>query len=117
MRYFILFGVTFILAMLIIFYKPYLGVYQDSITIEYNYDLEGYEWSYKIDNDCLKLSESDNNKWIFVPNKNGSVKLDYIYSNGENTKYSIHYEFKIRKNKIFWTNGYANGMLSYPNPV
>ena len=45
MRYYIIFGITFILLLIILFYNPnskYLGVYKDKITIEYNYnEIEG----------------------------------------------------------------------------
>ena len=117
MRYFIIFGITFILAAFIIFYKPYLAVYEDSITIEYNYNEENYKWSYKINNDNLSLVDQGENKWVFTPNKNGKTNIVFEYSNGEKTLYTIDYEFKIKNNKIFWTKGSAKGLLSYPNPI
>ena len=117
MRYCIIFGITFILALIIIFYNPYLAVYKDSITIYYDNYEEGYLWNYSIDNDNLKLIESSNNKWVFKPNKNGKVKLTYYYKSDNENKYTIYYEFKVKGNKIFWTKGEAKGLLSYPNPI
>ena len=35
MRYYIIFGITIIISLFIMFYNPYLGVYKDSFTINY----------------------------------------------------------------------------------
>ena len=116
MRYFIIFGVTFILLLFILFYNPYLGVFKDSVTIEYDYHEEGYSWDYEIDKDCLKISSEEENKWVFIPNKNCTCNLLYRYNNGEEVMYEIAYEFKVKGNKIYWLTGSGNGLLSYPNP-
>ena len=116
MRYFLIFGITIIIALFIMFYNPYLGVYKDQITIEYSFSEDGYYWKYDISNDNLHLKESSDNKWIFIPNKNGIVTLNYYYTNGEENLYEIFYEFKVKNHKIYWVKGEGTGLLSYPNP-
>ena len=116
MRYIVIFGITIILLLFILLYNPYLGVYKDSVTIEYEYSEEGYKWSYDLDIDCLKVSSEEENKWVFVPNKNCTCNLIYTYSNGEKDMYEILYEFKVRGSKIYWLSGSGKGLLSYPNP-
>lgn len=118
-RYYIIFGVTFILLLFIFFYNPnskYLGVYKDKITIEYNYNDEGYSWTYDESNTNVKVETINNNKYVLYPNKNGKYNIIYIYSNGENNKYEIKYEFEIKGNKIYWLSGEGTGLLDYPNP-
>ena len=117
MRYFIIFGVTFVLLLFILFYNPYLGVYNDSVTIKYDFNDEGYSWDYTIYNDNLILKDSDANSWTFIPNKNGVCKLIFKYTSEENSKYTIEYKFKIKGNKIYWLDGVGYGLLDYPNPV
>lgn len=119
MRYYIIFGITFILLLIILFYNPnskYLGVYKDKITIEYNYDDEGYSWSYEDDNDNVKVETINNNKYILYPKKDGKYNIAFKYSNEENNKYEIKYEFEINDNKIYWLSGEGTGLLDYPNP-
>ena len=116
MRYILIFGITLILALFIIFYNPYLGVYKDTITINLDDEVENYDWTFKLDNDSLVLSESNNNEWIFKPNKDGITNLYFTYSDQQNTKYEIYYKIKVSGSKIYWLEGYGKGLLSYPNP-
>ncbi len=116
MRYIIIFSITFILCMFIIFYNPYLGVYDKSITIYLDDELENYDWNYKIDNDNLELSSFDTNNWTFTVNKNGISNLYFTYSDQDNIKYEIYYKLRVRNNKIYWLEGYGKGLLEYPNP-
>ncbi len=116
MRYFILFFITIVLTLFIMFYNPYLGVYKDKLTIEYDFNEEGYSWNYTVDNDNIELIESSDSKWVFVPKKNGKTKLVFNYSNNDINKYSIYYIFKVRGNKIFWLEGEGTGLMDYPNP-
>lgn len=119
MRYYIIFGVTFVLLLIILFYNPsskYLGVYKDKITIEYNYDDEGYSWSYEDDNDNVKVETINNNKYILYPKKDGKYNITFKYNKDENNKYEIKYEFEIKDNKIYWLSGEGIGLLDYPNP-
>lgn len=116
MRYYIIFGITIVLLLFILFYNPYLGVYSDSITIKYDFNEENYYWEYNIDNDNLILDSNGDNYWKFIPNQNGNTKLEFIYKNDQDIKYRIIYSFKIRKNKIYWIDGEGYGLLDFPNP-
>ena len=111
MRYIIMFGLTIIIALLILFYpRNYLMKFNNCVTIDYNNFIEG-NWEYEISNDNILLKESADNKWIFVPNKNGKVNLTFI-----NDEYKIEYEFDVKNNIIIWKQGQASGLLDYPNP-
>lgn len=117
MRYYIIFGITIILALIIMFYRPFLYEYSNSVTIEYNFeDVEGYEWEYETNNNKLSLVNHNNKKWEFKPNKNGKTKIVYYYKNKDDYKYKINYEFYVLGNMIFWLDGKAEGLLSFPNP-
>ena len=117
MRYIFIFSITLILCLIIIFYNPYLGVYKDSITIVLDDEVENYDWSYSIDNDNLILDSSEFNSCKFVINSNGISNLYFTYSDQSNVKYKIYYKLKVKGNKIFWLEGYGEGLLSYPNPI
>ena len=116
MRYYIIFGITFILLLIILFYNPFLGVYKNNVTIEYNFKDEGYSWNYKVDGDSLVIDQEEDNKWTFNIKKNGVTKITFNYSNGEKNKYEIYYKFRVIGKHILWTDGYGNGLLNYPNP-
>ena len=116
MRYILIFSITAILALFIMFYNPYLGVYNDSITISFDDLLDDYSWNYDIDNDSLELLSNSNNEWIFKASKNGTSNLFFRYMNDEDIKYEIYYKLKIKDNKIYWLEGYGKGLLDYPNP-
>ena len=119
MRYYIIFGVTFILLLIILFYNPYLGIYDDKLTIDYNsIDQEdGYKWEYSINNDNLVLTNSDESKWSFKPNKNGTVDVVFKYISEEKCKYTIEYKFKVKGRKIYWIKGEGHGLIDFPNPI
>ena len=116
MRYVLIFSITLILLLLILFYNPYLGVYKDYINISLDDNIENYDWKYEIDNDNIELVESNDQLWKFKTNKNGITNLYFIYSNNDDVKYKIYYKLKIKNNKIYWLEGYGEGLLSYPNP-
>ncbi len=116
MRYIIIFGITLILCLVILFYNPYLGVYKDHITITLDDEIENYDWDYTLDNDCLILEKESEIEWQFKTNKDCVCNLTFTYSDHENIKYEIYYKLKVSKNKIYWLEGYGNGLLSYPNP-
>ena len=115
-----MFGLTAIICLYILFFSPltkYLSIYNDSMTIEYDMETkEGYSWIYELENENIKLKEYDDNKWIFVPNKNGKTVLTFYYKNEDDVLYEITYGLKIRVNKIIWINGEGKGLTSYPNP-
>lgn len=120
LRFYIMFGVTVLISIYLIFWGPtskYLAVYKDKMTIEYDMDTkDGYSWSYESDNDNVKLSSSDDDKWVFEPNKNGNTTLTFYYKSNDNTLYKIIYGLKVLGNKIIWTKGEGTGLTSYPNP-
>ena len=116
MRYYIIFGVTLVLVLIILFFNPFLGVFKNQITIEYNYNDEGYSWEYTIDGESLKISEESDNKWVFKVNKNGLTSINYSYKNEDNIKYQINYKFRVFNNKIYWIKGSGKGLLDFPNP-
>ena len=121
MRYYIIFGITLIAAIVIFFYNPYsdyLGVYKNNATIEYLEKEEGYEWVLVPDNDNLTVNEINNNKWNISINKKGSTKVIASFINLENNdvKYKITYDFKNNGRKIFWTNGIGEGIPDFLNP-
>jgi len=116
MRYYIIFGVTLIITLFILFYNPFLGVYKNQITIEYDFNVEGFSWTYDIKGEALKIVSESDNKWVFKPNKNGFSEITFVYSNGEKNKYTIYYKFKVHNNKIYWLEGNGIGLLEYPNP-
>jgi len=112
MRYIIIFSITLVISLLLIFYpQKYLMKFEDSITVDYTSITKDNLWKYEISNNNIKLKENVDNLWIFVPNKNGKVKLTFFYEN----KYKIIYELKVNKNKITWISGEAIGLLDYPN--
>lgn len=113
MRYIIIFGVTLIISLFLIFYpQQYLMKYNDIITVDYTNLTEDNLWNYEISNNNIKLKENKDKIWAFVPNKNGKVTLTFKY---DNNKYKIIYELKIKGNKIIWISGEAYGLLDYPN--
>ena len=119
LRFYIMFGLTAIICLYILFFSPltkYLSIYNDSMTIEYDMETkEGYSWIFELENENIKLKEYDDNKWIFVPNKNGKTVLTFYYKNEDDVLYEITYGLKIRGNKIIWINGEGKGLTSYPN--
>lgn len=118
-RYYIIFGVTFILLLIILFYNPnskYLGVYENQLTIEYDYIDEGFSWSYVNDNNNIVVKTINNNKYILYPKNNGKYNIVFKYSDDFNKKYEIKYEFEVKDNKIYWLSGEGFGLLDYPNP-
>ena len=116
MRYFIIFGITIVLVLIILFYNPFLGVYKNTITIEYNYNDEGYTWNYDLEGDSLVLKEENDNKWVFKVNKNGITNITFVYSNEGDIKYEINYKLRVVGKHILWLDGLGKGLLEYPNP-
>ncbi len=118
MRYYIIIGITLILAILILFldpYKDYLGVYNNIATVEYSQKEDGYEWILIPSNDNLLVEEVNNNKWTVKINKKGNtnVKATFINLNTNHVKYTIDYEFKNNGKKLFWLSGIGKGIDSF----
>ena len=121
MRYYIIFGLTFIGILIILFfdpYKDYLGVYKNNATIEYKEKEDGYEWILISSNDNLIIEEINNNKWNIKINKKGStnVKATFINMTTNDIKYTINYKFKNNGKKLFWLDGIGKGISDFSNP-
>ncbi len=119
MRYIIIFGVTFLIAALLIFYpRKYLYKYNNEITVDYS-TIENTDdelWTYEMDNDILKLIDHSDKKWRFKSNGNGIVNLIFYYDkNEESQKYKIEYKIKIKKGTIYWIEGKSLGLMDFPN--
>ncbi len=122
MRFYIIFGITLILLICILFYNPngeYLGIYKENVKITYDYDDKDYFWIFEVSNNNIKVDEINNNTWNLSANNNGNFYINFYYTkdNKENYKYKIYYEFKVEKGIIYWIYGEANGLLDFPNPV
>lgn len=116
--------ITFIIVIIIFVYDPngkYLGVYNDSITIEYIVD-ERCEYIVDLDGDSLFLSEKEEKEksvvWKFLPNSDGVAIIKFTCNEGGGSKsvYLVKYELKVFKNKIYWIKGEAVGITDFPNP-
>ena len=118
MRYFIIFSITLIISLLLIFYpRNYLMKFDNEININYEDITKDNLWKYEMNNDNLKLKNNVNNLWTFVPNKNGKTILTFYYDKKEDGyKYKIIYELEVKNNKIIWLEGEAFGLINYPNP-
>ena len=120
MRYIFIFGITTILSLFLIFYpkKEYLGIYKEKFYIEYDYKIDAHNWVYTINNDNLSIKNINENKWEFIPKKNGISILCFYYTDStkDKYKYKITYKFKIKDNKIYWLEGQGYGLLDFPNP-
>jgi energy-coupling factor transporter transmembrane protein EcfT len=115
-RYFIIFGITLVLTLIILFSNPFLGTYKNKMTIKYDEVEEGYRWEYKSKGNALKIIKEKDNEWVFKPNKTGKYEITYYYKNEEGTKVTIYYKFRVFGKRIFWMEGNAKGVLNYPNP-
>jgi len=121
MRYYIIIGITLILAIVIMFYNPYkdyLYIYDENMTIEYDNKEDGYEWYLIPSNDNLDVTEVDQNKWTVSISKKGLTKIQAQFVNLEtnDVKYKINYEFKNNGKKIFWLSAVGHGLSDFPNP-
>lgn len=120
MRFKIMFGLTFLIVLTLLFYpnNQYLGKYKDTITIDYrDFKLSNdCEWNYELSNDNIKLLSKDENIWKYKYIKNGKTTLNYYCSDdkGKNI-YKITYELKVKNNYIYWLKGDGKGMLDFPN--
>lgn len=121
LRYIIMFTITLVLVLIIIFYNPnkkYLGVYKNNMTIFYDIVEDGYEWTYDLENKILKETDSSKNSWTFDAINDGDTVLIFYFKKigSDDYKYKIKYILNIKKNTIYWTEGRAEGLLTYPNP-
>ena len=116
MKYIWLFLITFILALIIMFYRPYLGSYKDSVSFDYNND-DNIEWKYETNSDKLEIVSSSLNIFKFIPKKSGKIKLVFYHVNEKNEKANpVTYEFFVLNKRIIWLKGEGIGMFDFPNP-
>ncbi len=119
MRYIIIFGVTFLIAALLIFYpRKYLYKYDNAITVDYSTieDTDAELWTYEMDNDILKNTNYSDKKWVFEATGEGNVNLIFYYDKNEDKqKYKIEYKIKIKNKKIYWVEGKSLGLMDFPN--
>lgn len=112
--------ITLILVLIILFYNPnakYLGIYKNSFTIKYDFNDDGYKWQYDIDPNMFNIEINNDGSWTFNPLNSGISDIIFYYKNDAgDIKYKIYYKFEIKNNKIYWIEGYGDGLLSYPNP-
>ena len=84
-RFYFIFGITAVLVLIILFYNPnakYLGVYKESMTIEYDFeDIEGYDWFYDVTSDIFDISATSGSKWKLLPKKDGVTTITFYSSN------------------------------------
>ena len=123
LRFYIIGGITVIGLIYILFiFKPkYLFKYKNSFTVKFDIEeIENYKWYYETENDNLKLSDSTDNMWIFIPSSNGSEKLTFYYKNmqkeDEEYKYKIVYDFNIEGKKMYLLTGMGFGISNFPFP-
>lgn len=120
LRFIIMATITLILVLIILFYNPnakYLGIYKNSFTIKYDFNDDGYKWQYDIDPNMFNIEINNDGSWTFNPLNSGISDIIFYYKNDAgDIKYKIYYKFEIKNNKIYWIEGYGDGLLSYPNP-
>ena len=116
MRYYIMFGITLLLCLVILFYTPYLGIYKNNVSIKFDLQEEGYTWKYNIEGNSLKFDKEENNMYTFKTNGVGTTKITFTHSNNDDTKYEVYYKFYVIAGHIFWKESIGSGFVDYPNP-
>ncbi len=121
LRFYIIFGVTAILLILLQFYNPnkeFLGVYKDDVTLEYKEKEDNYYWVVTTKNDNFTIENVNSNKWKLKPISLGDEFINAVFVNFDtgHIKYSISYRFKYDGKRIYWLEGAAKGLTDYPNP-
>lgn len=120
MRFKIMFGISSIIIMLLIFYpqNSYLNKYENNITVNYsNLELAiDCEWNYKLSNDNIELVNKNDNTWKYKYNKDGKTTLIYYCKDDNNNDiYTVTYDLKMKDNYIYWLSGDGTGLLDFPN--
>ena len=121
LRYYLIFGVTIVLFILLQFYNPnkdYLGVYKDKVTLEYKEKEENYYWVVTSANDVFNVKDIEDNIWTLDPIEIGEDYIEAMFVNFDtgDIKYNIKYRFKYDGKKIYWLEGTAKGLYDFPNP-
>lgn len=116
MRYFIIFGVTALLVLIILFFNPFLGTYSKTVSFDFSKNQEGCKWNYIIKGDSLKYDQSKKNIFKFKASKNGKGTIIFTCSDAEEVKHEVDYKFKVFAKQIFWVESNGKGLYNYPNP-
>ena len=120
MRFYIMFGITFLICGYLLLFDPfakYLGIFQNDFIIEQVVYEDGYHW--ECNNTMFDMNKVSDNKWEFETDKNGTGSLVFNFVNNDDPKdikYTVNYEFKVFLNQIFWTVGEAKGLYDFPDP-
>ena len=118
MRYYIIFGATFILSLIIIIFVPkisYKDSFNDEIILSFDDTDDEYKWSYDIEGDSL-INNSNDNPFKFTIVKNGESTISFCYSkNNEKCIHKVSYKFKVRSNIIYWLESEGMGYYVYPD--
>lgn len=121
LRYYIIFGITLLLLIYILFFYKgrYLAIFEDDMTINYS-SLSSAEcnWEYENSNKkSLILYKNSDNEWGFIPGIDGKTTLVFnCVSSEKKNIYEITYILKIKDDKIYWQKGSGKGLLDFPNP-
>ena len=116
MRYFIIFGITAILVLIILFYNPFLGTYNNDLTFDFSKNKDECKWNYIVDGDSFKIDKDTKNIFKFKANKNGKSSIIFTCGDAEEVIHEVKYDFKVFAKQIFWLESNGTGLYNYPNP-
>lgn len=120
MRFVVIFVLTIVGLVGIMFYEPkldekLLSVFEDTVTIDYKELDESKNWTYEINNDSLKEVSHDDTSFVFESNNDGVSELVFYYQkNDDDYKYKVTYNFEVKNNKIYWREGKTEGLMNFP---
>ena len=120
MRFVVIFVLTIVGLVGIMFYEPkldekLLSVFEDTVTIDYKELDESKNWTYEINNDSLKEVSHDDTSFVFESNNDGVSELVFYYQkNDYDYKYKVTYSFEVKNNKIYWREGKTEGLMNFP---
>ncbi len=120
MRFVIIFVLTIVGLVGIMFYEPklddkLLSVFEDTVTIDYKELDESKDWTYEINNDSLKEVSHDDTSFVFESNNDGMSELVFYYQKSDDDyKYKVTYSFEVKDNKIYWREGKTEGLMDFP---
>lgn len=120
MRFVIIFVLTIVGLVGIMFYEPklddkLLSVFEDTVTIDYKELDESKDWTYEINNDNLKEVSHDDTSFVFESNNDGLSELVFYYQKSDDDyKYKVTYSFEVKDNKIYWREGKTEGLMDFP---
>lgn len=122
MRFYIIFGVTLVLFIIIQFYVPkrdyLISFNKDHVTLSFNETQDDYYWVVTSENDVFDVYDETDTKWKLTPKGIGDdfITAMFVNFNTSDIKYNIKYRFKYDGKKIYWMEGVGNGTYNFPNP-